>query len=188
MQDKLIRSYWTHRGKNGHKGLVMLDEAMRHWTQTGDWTKLGLFLKLSGANKSKLTKIMKLAFGEANIKIVVNAKHPSKLGFELKRAGAFEEHGNGWPLDQQNGYGIVRKGIEEGKSFDSQDFTKAVNEAMGKPEKDNKDKSALEALEVVYKYITNKVKGNQDLKAELTQVMQDIEKRIEARKEKEIAF
>jgi hypothetical protein len=182
MQEKAIRSYWTLRGKNGHKGLVLLDEAMHHWTKTGDWTKLGLFLKLSGANKAKLTKIMKLAFGEANIKIVAKAKHPSKLGFELKRDGAFAEHGNGWPLEQQNGYGIIRKALDDGKSFDAQDLTKAVNEAMGKPDKGKEDKTAIQELEAVYKYLTIKMKDSDTIKAHAAAFYRSLERSIEAKK------
>ena len=181
-----IKRFWTTQHKGGHNGLVMLVECMNHWAQHGDWTPLARFLALSGKEKASLWKIVRCAFGDSNVTSKVNKK--SEFGFKLERAGAFDEHGNGFPLMQQNGYGIVAKAIMDNKSFRSADFLKNVNEAMGKPEKDKGDKSALEALEVVYKYITNKVKENQDLKAELTQVMQDIEKRIEARKEKEIAF
>ncbi len=180
--NKNIKTFWTTQHKAGQKGLIMLDETMQHFAEHGDWTPLARFLALSGKEKASLFKIVKAAFGPENISSKADKK--TEFGFRLVKGW----EGNGFDLQTRNGYGIVRNAIENGKSFRSADFLKEVNATIGKPEKDKGDKSALEALEVVYKYITNKVKENQDLKAELTQVMQDIEKRIEARKEKEIAF
>jgi hypothetical protein len=183
--NKSIKTFWTTQHKAGHRGLVMLNDAMLHFAEHGDWTPLARFLALSGKEKASLFKIVKCAFGTDNVSSKVDKK--SEFGFRLVKGW----EGNGFDLATRNGYGVIRDAIENNKSFRSADFLKQVNETVGTVKKPAADKSALEALEVVYKYITGKVKDNQDLKAELTQVMQDLEKRIEVRKkaaEAELSF
>jgi hypothetical protein len=173
-----IKRFWTGQHKAGHNGLVMLDQLMHHWANTNDWTPLGRFLCLAGKEKPALWAMVRVAFGPDRVKSKAD-KEKSEFGFKLERvgwkAGEFD-------LSTQNGYGTIRQAIEDKKSFRSADFQKAVREALGKPEKQSKDKSAIEAMELVYKYLTKKIEDDQNLKAELSEMVSMLEKRIEVRK------
>jgi hypothetical protein len=193
--NRSVKVFWTTQGKAGQAGLALLDQAMLHWTTSGDWTALARFLALSGKEKASLWTIVRMSFGAANVKSTPDKKN--EFGFRLDRTGAFEAHvkKNGigvaggvqcppFPLAQQNGYGILREAIGNGKGFRSADFLKQVRETLGqdKPAKDKADKDTLEKLEHMFKYIVGKMKDDQDLKAELANLTAAFEKRIAARK------
>ena len=173
-----IKRFWTNQHKAGHNGLVMLDVLMKHWANTNDWTPLGRFLALSGKEKAVLWAVVRVAFGPDRVKNVSDAKGEFK--FKLQRVGWKAE--DGFDLSKQNGYGIVRQAIEDKKSFRSADFQKSVREALGKDKPAAKDKSGLEALEGVFKYLAGKVKADENLKAELSGVLKEVEQRIAVRK------
>jgi hypothetical protein len=174
--NKSIKAFWTNQHNSGHKGLLMLQETMQHWQQHGDWTPLARFLSLSGQDKANLWRIVQMAFGVDNVKYKMDKKADVPIRLEMPDRKDFN-------LAGQNGYGVLQKAIDDKKSFRSQDFLKEVR-AITKPDaKAKKDKNALASLEVVYKYITGKMKDDVNLKAELTNLVRALEKRIEARKE-----
>lgn len=128
-----IGNYWDTRTANGREGLALLDECIRRTaSKDRDWDALARFIARANvtSNASKVKKIIRAAFGN-NIIFTLDKKHPAGGRFELKWEGAF-------PLAGSNTYTMVKKAIEQGKSWDDKAFLLELGKVL--PELPKKEK------------------------------------------------
>lgn len=169
-----VGAFWTTQQKSGNTGLRLLDECMRHTAKHRDWDALARFVSRSGTDRGKIGLIIKAAFGDT-ISYQADKKHDAGGRFSLKFEGEY-------PLDKSNHYGLIRKAVEDGKSFRSADFLKDLREAVGKP--DPKPKAYLVQLKDTLKYMQKKIEDFPDLKAVLADPIRNLEQAVKAQEAK----
>lgn len=133
-----VGDYWSSRHENGHIGLSLLNECiLRAASKNRDWDALARFVSRANMsnNKAKVVKIIRAAFGN-DLTFKLDAKHPAGGVFVMKWEGAY-------PLAGKNTYSIVKKAIENHKSWDDKDFLAELTKVLPdlpKVEKDKADK------------------------------------------------
>ena len=133
-----IGSYWDSRTANGRDGLVLLDECIRRTaSKDRDWDALARFVARANMsnNAAKVKKIIRAAFGN-QIVFKLDKKHAAGGRFELKWEGPFNLQGS-------NTYSVVRKAIEQNKSWDDKAFLLELGKVLPevvKPVKEIDDK------------------------------------------------
>lgn len=133
-----VGDYWSGRHENGHIGLVLLNECIvRAALKNQDWDALARFTSraLSTNNAAKVKKIIRAAFGN-DMTFKVDKSHAAGGRFTLNWKGAY-------PLASKNTYSVVKKAIENHKSWDDKDFLAELTKVLPdlpKVEKDKADK------------------------------------------------
>lgn len=129
-----IGSYWDSRTANGRDGLILLDECIRRTaSKDRDWDALARFVARANMsnNAAKVKKIIRAAFGN-QIVFSLDKKHAAGGRFELKWEGPFNLQGS-------NTYSVVKRAIEQGKSWDDKAFLADLSKVL--PEVPKPDKT-----------------------------------------------
>lgn len=170
------KTYWSNRHKSGHSGLVLLAKCIENVAANRDWDALATFVAGAGVDRPKIGLIIRVAFGD-KLKLVKNKEHKSGLSFKMAWTAA-----EGFDLNASNTYGIIRQAIDNGKSYNSEDFLKACREVVGTPEK--KPNPLLKEVESVLKYLQKKAQDIPALEPTLRQQIKDMQSLVDAQKAK----
>lgn len=133
-----VGAYWDGRHENGRIGLMLLNECiLRAASKNRDWDALARFVSRANMsnNKAKVVKIIRAAFGN-DLTFKLDAKHPAGGVFTMKWEGAY-------PLAGKNTYSLVKKAIENHKSWDDKDFLAELSKVLPDVERVQKDKADL---------------------------------------------
>lgn len=139
-----IGSYWDSRQANGRDGLILLDECIRRTaSKDRDWDALARFVARANMsnNAAKVKKIIRAAFGN-QIVFKLDKKHAAGGTFELKWQGPFNLQGS-------NTYSVVKRAIEQGKSWDDKAFLLELGKVLPEIEKPVKEIDDKEEEKIV---------------------------------------
>jgi hypothetical protein len=189
----LVQGAWTAYGKGGKQVLVMLQDDINTFAGNREWRKVAqhCFYARQYGGGGDVGRILKAAFGDC-IKWV-DDKTMGENGVRKHQYGRIQINEDRWPkgtafdLAASNTWGLVVKGVEDAMAFNGTAFQKELK-AVVQPAKEKPNKTFLERMEQVVKYLQKTMKDTPEVAGTLTHTVKEYEALIAMEKAKEPAF